>query len=319
MADIAIIGAGIAGLTAASALAGAGHAVRVFEKSGGLGGRLATRRSAAGSFDHGAPGFTAADPDFAAMLATGAKNGHTAAWPKGDRHLLSHTHGPAYVGLPGASSAIRALLDGEGFGQTHIARRAEVTALTRVDGRWHLSLTNGAATADTLLLAIPAPQAARLLAAAGIEEPALSAIDMTPLLSAMVAFEEPLAAPATLAPPLAKALREGDKPGRSNGADRWVLHADPSWSAAHVEDDKDAIAASLIGAFAESAGPLPPETYRAGHRWRFALTTRPLAQPCLWHADTRIGLCGDWCLGDTVEHAFLSGRALAAAVRESLA
>jgi predicted NAD/FAD-dependent oxidoreductase len=41
--NIAIIGAGIAGITAARTLANAGHKVQVFEKSRGAGGRMSTR------------------------------------------------------------------------------------------------------------------------------------------------------------------------------------------------------------------------------------------------------------------------------------
>ena len=42
--QVAVIGAGISGLTAARSLQDQGHAVRVFEKSRGRGGRAATRR-----------------------------------------------------------------------------------------------------------------------------------------------------------------------------------------------------------------------------------------------------------------------------------
>ena len=52
---IAIIGAGLAGLSAARALTAAGHTPVVFEKSRGLGGRLATRRTEFGPIDHSDP------------------------------------------------------------------------------------------------------------------------------------------------------------------------------------------------------------------------------------------------------------------------
>ncbi|MEL6766321.1 MAG: NAD(P)-binding protein [Pseudomonadota bacterium] len=320
MAEIAIIGAGMAGLTAGATLAAAGHTPRLYEKSGGLGGRLATRRSPAGGLDHGAPGFTAADPAFAALLEGAAGRGHAAPWPEGAGQLLSKTPGPAYVGLPGASGAVRAHLGtSPALTEAEIQRRAEVTALARSSsGGWEITLPGGTEHADHLLLAIPAPQAARLIAGAGMDAGALASVSMAPRLTAMVAFGAPIAPPASLAPPLEKALREPAKPWRDGGDERWVLHADNAWSRAHIESDKDSIADALIAAFAESAGPLPPETYRAGHRWRYALTSAPLGQPCLWHPDRHLGLCGDWCLGDTVEHAFLSGRALADSVIESL-
>ena len=67
---IAIIGAGMAGVTCARTLRQAGHKVTIFEKSRGLGGRMATRASAFGSFDHGAQYFTVRDPRMALALQT---------------------------------------------------------------------------------------------------------------------------------------------------------------------------------------------------------------------------------------------------------
>ena len=52
--QIAVIGAGIAGLACARELARADAKVTVFEKSRGLGGRLGTRRQGNFAFDHGA-------------------------------------------------------------------------------------------------------------------------------------------------------------------------------------------------------------------------------------------------------------------------
>ncbi len=53
MTDIAIIGAGMAGLICAQRLTEAGYSVLVVEKSRGLGGRLATRRLYGTWADHG--------------------------------------------------------------------------------------------------------------------------------------------------------------------------------------------------------------------------------------------------------------------------
>jgi renalase len=65
---IAIIGAGMAGITAARTLAKAGHRVTVLEKSHGAGGRMSTRRTEFGSFDHGAQYFTVRDARFRQMM-----------------------------------------------------------------------------------------------------------------------------------------------------------------------------------------------------------------------------------------------------------
>ena len=51
---IAIIGTGIAGLSAAHALRSAGQTVQLFDKGHGSGGRMASKRSEAGTLDLGA-------------------------------------------------------------------------------------------------------------------------------------------------------------------------------------------------------------------------------------------------------------------------
>ena len=62
MKTIAVIGAGMAGITAARTLVQAGFKVSVFEKSHGPGGRMATRSTPYGSFDHGVQYSTVRDP-----------------------------------------------------------------------------------------------------------------------------------------------------------------------------------------------------------------------------------------------------------------
>jgi 2-polyprenyl-6-methoxyphenol hydroxylase-like FAD-dependent oxidoreductase len=66
IANLAVVGAGIAGLACATRLQGAGLKVRLFEKSGGASGRMSTSRGNGWKCDHGAQYFTARHPDFRA-------------------------------------------------------------------------------------------------------------------------------------------------------------------------------------------------------------------------------------------------------------
>ena len=111
--SIAVIGAGIAGLACASELSRADAKVTVFERSRGLGGRLATRRQGNFAFDHGAQFVTARSRPFVqyvevarrapALLAAGsrASSRTTASWdaPIDDWQ----------VGTPGMSAFVRPL------------------------------------------------------------------------------------------------------------------------------------------------------------------------------------------------------------------
>lgn len=62
--SVAVIGAGFAGLTVARHLLDAGHAVHLFDKGRGAGGRMSTRRQDGHEFDHGAQFFTAREESF---------------------------------------------------------------------------------------------------------------------------------------------------------------------------------------------------------------------------------------------------------------
>ena len=70
---MAVIGAGLAGLSCAQVLLQAGHSVHVFDKARGPSGRMSTRRGedehGAWQCDHGAQYFTARDPAFRTEVA----------------------------------------------------------------------------------------------------------------------------------------------------------------------------------------------------------------------------------------------------------
>jgi heterodisulfide reductase subunit A-like polyferredoxin len=71
---IGVIGAGIAGLTVAKAISNLSK-VRIFEKSHGVGGRMATLWIDAVPFDHGAQYFTIMDARFHDALKTALATG----------------------------------------------------------------------------------------------------------------------------------------------------------------------------------------------------------------------------------------------------
>jgi renalase len=172
---------------------------------------------------------------------------------------------------------------------------------------------------DAVIISTPAPQAAPLLAAApSLANAAAAAVRMQPCWAVMVAFDTRVTAPFDAAfvsgSPLAWIARDRSKPHREL-AETWVLHASGLWSAAHVEDDADAVGPFLLNAFADLVrAPLPKPVHLAAHRWRYACAEPPLSRGVLLDATRRIAACGDWCAGNRVEGAYLSGLAAAEAV-----
>lgn len=299
----AIIGAGMAGLTAASRLTAAGHDVTLFDKSRGLGGRMATRRVEGYSFDHGAQYFTAKGPDFRAQIADWQTHGATAEWFEG-----------AHVGTPGMTAPARDLASNLGT----IVTSCQVTALARDARGWTISDPSGPLDHppfDAVVLAIPAPQAVPLAASAGVTLPGLSEARYAPCWALMLVLPAAVQGLDDWSKPddgtIAWIARNSTKPGRDAAIETIVVHATPKWSTDNLELSPDQARDLLMQRFRMLTGVSGDPLYATAHRWRFALVETPAGHPCLWDARARLGACGDWCLGARVEAAFDSGRAMA--------
>ncbi len=308
MRTVAIIGAGMAGLTAASRLHARGFGVTLFDKSRGFGGRMATRRAGDFQFDHGAQYFTARGADFFRQVTTWQEQGLVAEWCPG-----------SYVGTPGMTAPARAMA--EGF--TCITG-ADVSDLERGPKGWRVEDENGLIAApgngsyDALISAIPAPQAIPLARSAGIDMPELAQARYAPCIALMLAFEpETRGGEDWLRPDdstIAWIARNASKPGRPNNAQTWVVHARPDWSRLHLNDDPQALIEPLLAHFRALTGIHAEPLYATAHRWRYALVEEAVGQPCLFDRTQLFGACGDWCLGARVEAAFDSGAAMADAL-----
>jgi renalase len=164
---VAMIGAGIAGLSCAQELQSYGITVDIFEKSRGPSGRMSTRRSEEWSADHGAQYFTARDPRFTQEVQRWIQASAAAVWNPRLRVYGSKTWRESnsqeirYVGTPNMNSPGKHLAKG-----LSIQYERTISQLERKDGKWNLKcLEIGELTAsyDFVVLAIPAPQASALL------------------------------------------------------------------------------------------------------------------------------------------------------------
>ena len=305
--DIAIIGAGIAGLSCARALGAAGHTVTLFDKGRGPGGRMSTRRTGGLCFDHGAQFFTARGADFRRQVAQWQALGVVAPWPAAGAD--------AWVGTPGMDAPVADLA---GHHDVHFS--AHAMGLVRSGAHWQILLQGSGRHGlfDAAILALPAEQAAAFL---GAHDLALAAHAIAarsqPCWTAMIGFEGRLPIAADVirgVEPVVWAARNSAKPGRPAG-EAWVVQAGAAWSARHLEaeapDIDRQLAAWLAGQAA--AAELPRQTFLAAHRWRYAMT-RPATLGALWNGALRLGACGDWLLGPRIELAWQSGRDLAARI-----
>ena len=248
--SLAVIGAGIAGLSCAAALAAAGHRVTLFDKGRRPGGRVATRRADGVSFDHGAQFATARGAAFAGLIHS--LGPAMAPWPAARRG-----DDIAWIGTPGMSALPRAMADRLPQDRVTLLTERHVAFLHDGGVLRHLPASAakpGTVTPeggdltdafDAVLLALPAPQAEPLLSAINHRFAAEAArAVIAPCWAAMAVFDAPIAAPDCQRPqsgPLAWIARDSARPGHAPTPEAWVLHAAAAWSRTHLDDSADSV------------------------------------------------------------------------------
>ncbi|QWE08320.1 NAD(P)/FAD-dependent oxidoreductase [Polynucleobacter ibericus] len=322
--SVAIIGAGIAGLSCATRLQALGLQVQIYEKSRGPSGRMSTRNGEGWSADHGAQYFTARDPLFIEELNTWIAAGVAAVWHprlsvyEASQWRESTSNESRFVGVPAMNSPGKFLAKNLSieFNQT-------INQIFRKDEKWFLqSLENGAITQsfDYLVLALPAPQATVLASSIDHSITELcSSVNMQGCWTVMARFAKGVNMSFDAAfinnETISWMARNQSKPGRT-GQESWTIHANPQWSQQWIELDKEGASAQIIKC-AEKLGLNCQNAEVSIHRWRYASGAINLEAGSILNEASKLGLCGDWLNGGRVEGAWLSGYQLATAINAS--
>jgi predicted NAD/FAD-dependent oxidoreductase len=295
--SVAVIGAGLAGVSAAGVIADAGYRIVIFEKSRGLGGRCATKRWEGHTIDHGAQYFTMRDADFRG--AVGRACGED-VMPISAPIVAGN--GDALVGegrfyhRSGNSRLARALL-----GEIEARTGIEVGP---VEGR-----TINGEVFDAIVATTPLPQTLRL---AGIDGRSVSYV---PCLTAILLYDgDPDGLAAELyavsdrsGHPLAWSACENHKSGRIlPGSTVLIAQASEAFSREWLEAPPEDWG-SRLRVLAEERWEMDAGRFRAlhAHRWRYARVAHAMEIPPLpdgWF------FAGDAVSESRVEAAWLAGR-----------
>ncbi len=313
---VLIIGAGIAGLSAAQRLAAANIPAIVLDKGRGLGGRMATRRVGEAVFDHGAQFFSAKTPDFQEFVSGAVVQGTVKEWWP----AITDTKHLRWVGTSGMNAVPKLLAE-----KCTVLNGKTLVKIEENGDTWQV-ITDDSATyaASALIVTIPAPQALELLARSGLHLPEnpLHQIAYHPCLALLATLDSPSSIPPPgglqLNHPIISWLADNQQKGISK-LPSVTLHASPDFSRQHIDGDLLAAGQLMLEAVSEYLQPASVVDWQM-HRWRYSLAYERYPAP-FFNAQTTVPLLfgGDGFGIGNVEGAYLSGLAMAEelAVRSS--
>ncbi|WP_066376222.1 MULTISPECIES: NAD(P)/FAD-dependent oxidoreductase [unclassified Anabaena] len=339
MNDVVVIGAGMAGLVCAQQLTQAGYSVLIVEKSRGLGGRVATRRLYETSADHGACYLKPQGELLTRFVNLLSENKILEVWTDTVYQFTPDTglsappnRTPRYVAPAGMSAIAKFLAQ-----NLNILLNQRVTAINLTpEHTWRLTLeaSNEELTAKALVIAIPAPQALMLLQPLGVGVLGseflehLKSVEFYPCISVMSGY------PTTSQPlPDWKAISFIDDPvlgwiGLDSSKRHlsqqpvFVVQSSANFAQLHLEtSDLQPLGQQMVQ-YAAQILALPwlnaPEWIQV-HRWRYAFPRLPWLETVLSaQASLPLVCCGDWCGGNLVEGAMLSGLAASQEINNNL-
>lgn len=315
--EVLIVGAGVAGLTAASALRKRGRDVLVVEKCARVGGRLAGRRIGAATFDCGAQFLTARDPRFAAAVDRWLREGIVVEWYRSlpDQPAAGN---PRWRGHPTMEAIAQEMAR-----TVNVTLGAKIVRLRRLAGGWEAALANGETLgARALVLTPPVPQSLALLTKSGIaltheHRARLKRVRYDPCLAVLAVLDGPSQVP----PPggIAQPMRGDTAPiawiadNQAKGISAVpavTIHASAAFSQEHWDRDRRETGRALIEAAAPWLGS-SVTTFEV-QAWRYAKPGPVSESGCLQlDASPPLVLAGDALGGPRIEGAALSGWAAA--------
>lgn len=342
--DVAVVGAGLAGLTCAQQLHQAGYQTVVLEKSRGLGGRLATRRLHNTCADHGLAYLEAQGDRSRQLIKHLAEQNLLHPWTEQIHELHSTqqlsllSRGRRYVAAPGMTAVAKAMAT-----SLTVQKQHRVTALTYSQSAshplWKLSFDDGAISplfAQAVVLAIPAPQALEILSPLSSSHPEfldlLRSVVFAPCITVIASYESSAQFDEWQAIKIcdrALAWINCDSSKREASAQTvFVLHSTAEFAQDFLEatDLQPAVEKLLARASQRLLPWLNQPVWCQGHRWRYAFPRQPLSDPCLvTKQPLPLICCGDWCEanqrqgapsfeGHHLENALQSGLAAADAI-----
>lgn len=315
--SVAVVGAGISGVSAARVLQDGGCDVVVLDRGQRIGGRIAARTMRGTGLpydgrpvDVGAAFITADDPGFVEVVAAWVDAGLAHPWTDtfhvaGPEGITGTTTGPVRYGAKGG---LRSLVEDLAADLRTLVHPRGVEDVVPVDGG---VLVDGERF-DAVVLAMPDPQARDILPEDHPLIPQLAEVAWLPVLSLTAAYsarrwrDDLDAVFVNDLDVLAFVADDGRR--RGDDAPVLVAHAHATLAAEHL-DAPDGAAPAMVDALRDLLD-VPAPAWHEVRRWSLARPQTHREAP--YALSGRIGVCGDaWGARPRVQTAWQSGRALA--------
>ena len=314
MKSCIIIGAGMAGLTAAQTLTKNGWKVTILDKGRGVGGRMATRRVGEAKFDHGTQYFSTKNADFQAFIEPIIKANVAKEWhlQEGDK-AFSHAR---VIGTNGMNAIAKFLAEG-----LDIKTNEKVINITENEQGCRVITESGNKYyADALIITAPAPQAIELLEKSEInlaetDLQILQGIHYQPCIAVMALLKTATNIPQpggiTLQNSNVSWIADNFQKGISAQFST-TIHASPAFSTEYFDADLTQIGQQLL---TEVTALIPADSIESFqvHRWRYSLADERCEEKFLRTKSTNFPLifAGDGFGIGNIEGAYISGKSAA--------
>ncbi len=294
-----IIGAGMAGLSAAKVLTQTGHEVIILDKGRGVGGRMSTRKIEQGKADHGAQYFSVKTPEFQALIGELQAENITATWQLAQRENVR------YIGAKGMNMIPKKLAE-----KLTICLNEKVTLIEKNELKTE---SGNSYSFDNLIVTCPIPQVIELFQNSKIDfsekdKSVLESIEYVPCIAVMAVLKEPTKIPTggiILENQAVAWIADNFQKGISVTPTA-TLHASAEFSKTHLEDDLQEVAKMMLKSVSQWVTAENIVTSQV-HRWRYSNAIKLYVQPFYQLENQNIYLAGDGFGMGNVEGAFLSG------------
>ena len=317
MKNIAIIGAGITGVTVANLLQKK-YNLTVFEKSRGVGGRIATRRAEPYQFNHGAQYFKIENKEFKDFLQPLILNKIIKPLEANqieifNKKVIKRTkiYNKKYFTAESKMNSVVKYLINNNFS---IKLLCKIEKIIKKNDKWFI-IDSGQVSFgpyDWLIITIPPNQAIEILYNNFKFLDIIKKIKMRSCYSLMLGFDEIKEFDFDTALFLDEDVRWlsiSKKILEKKEYYNLLINSSYNFAEQNINGSKDKISNYLIKQVSDILQcKLNNYKHKALHFWKYAMSEKNNNLGSLFDEDLKVIVCGDWCMNGKVEGGFLSAK-----------